>query len=60
VRRLTLRRETLSALAADELALVAGAAYTLPTCQVDLVKEVTSYLVSCSVVQGCPSSPCTL
>jgi hypothetical protein len=60
-RRLALRRETLTALATDDLALVAGAAeaHTLPGCLVDDVKNVTSYLVSCSIVRGWPSSPST-
>ena len=66
-RRLALRRETLSELATAELALVAGgeARPTSPiTLCVEKLKEdvtvMTSYLVSCdSLVNACPSSPCT-
>ena len=67
MRRLTLNRETLTELGTAELALVAGGDVR-PTSPVTLcvnealedVKNVTSYLVSCSIVQGCPSSPCTI
>ena len=61
MRRLTLKRETLAELGSDELALVAGASLpTGPITVVQLVHDLASYLVSCaSVVDACPSSPCT-
>ncbi len=46
-RTLTLRRETLSVLDTDELALVAGAAHhTVPQCQVEMAKLIVELLLS--------------
>ncbi|HEV2890064.1 MAG TPA: hypothetical protein VGX28_06775 [Frankiaceae bacterium] len=60
-RRLTLKRETLADLSTADLANVAGAAHTVPDpqCVTEVVRNATSFLVSCSVVELCRTNPCT-
>ena len=54
-RTLSLKRETLTALDADELAGVAGAAeWTFPQCQVELTKKIVATLLS-----PLPTDPCS-
>jgi hypothetical protein len=45
-RTLMLKRENLTALTSDEMTAVAGAAYTVPTCQVDRIRLVVEALIT--------------
>lgn len=57
-RRLSLRQETLTALATDDLARVAGAAHTTPLLQC-VLSAVCTYINAEETAIPCRTNPCT-